>query len=221
MIKKLFTLFSRDPFTNNGKLRIKAMTWISSYTSGVMRDVITNPCYNTNEGSTKVRHRWVTTSYMNSGCDHWLLILAPLTENFTLSLSYVTQCKTSYQHYHHKGKSLTQNNRIQLKFIPHGRWLKTCASKSVLLRYLSIPFELFWAHIVWSWWCHQMEIFSALLALCDGNSTGISRLPPQRPVGFAVFFDLRMETLLSKQSRRWWFETPSRSLWRHCSVFIH
>ena len=23
---------------------------------------------------------------------------------------------------------------------------------------------------------------------------------------------------LCKQSRRWWFETPSRSLWRHCSV---
>ena len=28
---------------------------------------------------------------------------------------------------------------------------------------------------------------------------------------FEVFFDLR----LGKQSRRWWFETPSRSAWRH------
>ena len=26
---------------------------------------------------------------------------------------------------------------------------------------------------------------------------------------------------LSKQSRGWWFETPSRSLWRHCNGFIH
>ena len=29
------------------------------------------------------------------------------------------------------------------------------------------------------------------------------------------FFDLRLNKRLSKQSRRWWFETPSRSLWRH------
>ena len=30
-----------------------------------------------------------------------------------------------------------------------------------------------------------------------------------------VFFDLRLNKRLNKQSRRWWFETPSRSLWRH------
>ena len=45
------------PFTNNGKSIIKAMTWISSYISGLMRDVITNPCHNTNEGLTKVRQK--------------------------------------------------------------------------------------------------------------------------------------------------------------------
>ena len=33
------------------------------------------------------------------------------------------------------------------------------------------------------------------------------------------FFDLRLEfKRLSKQSWGWWFETPSRSLWRHCNV---
>ena len=36
---------------------------------------------------------------------------------------------------------------------------------------------------------------------------------------FNVFFDLRLNKRLSKQSRRWWFETPSRSLWRHCDAF--
>ena len=43
--------------------------------------------------------------------------------------------------------------------------------------------------------------------------------PTQRPVtrSFAVFFDLRLYQQLSKQWRRWWFETPSRSLWRHCN----
>ena len=43
----------------------------------------------------------------------------------------------------------------------------------------------------------------------------------QRPVtrSFDVFFDLRLNKRLSRQSRRWWFETPSRSLWRHCNVY--
>ena len=32
------------------------------------------------------------------------------------------------------------------------------------------------------------------------------------------FFDLRQNKQLSKQSRRRWLETPSRSLWRHCNA---
>ena len=41
--------------------------------------------------------------------------------------------------------------------------------------------------------------------------------PSQRPVtlSFYVFFDLHLNKRLSKQSGRRWFETPSRSLWRH------
>ena len=34
---------------------------------------------------------------------------------------------------------------------------------------------------------------------------------------FDVFFDLRLNKQLSKQSWGWWFETPSRTLWRHCN----
>ena len=62
-----------------------------------------------------------------------------------------------------------------------------------------------------------METFSALLALCAGNSPAPGEIPPQRPVtwSFDVFFDLRLNKRLSKQSWGWWFETPSRSLWRH------
>ena len=69
-----------------------------------------------------------------------------------------------------------------------------------------------------TWWRHQMETFSALLALCAGNSPVIGEFPSlTKPVtrSFDVFFDLRLNKRLSKQSRRWWFETPSRSLWRH------
>ena len=32
-----------------------------------------------------------------------------------------------------------------------------------------------------------------------------------------VFFDLRLNKRLSKQSWGWWAETPSSPLWRHCN----
>ena len=62
-----------------------------------------------------------------------------------------------------------------------------------------------------------MKTFSALLALCAGNSPVTGEFPSQRPVtqSFDVFFDLRLNKRLSKQSWGWWFETPSCSLWRH------
>ena len=43
----------------------------------------------------------------------------------------------------------------------------------------------------YTWWRHQMETFSALLALC-ANSPVTGELPAQRPVtrSFDVFFDL-------------------------------
>ena len=67
------------------------------------------------------------------------------------------------------------------------------------------------------WWRHQLEIFSALLALCARNSPVTGEFPTQRPVTriFDVFFDLCLNKRLSKQSWGWWLETPSRSLWRY------
>ena len=46
-----------------------------------------------------------------------------------------------------------------------------------------------------------METFSALLALCAGNSPVIGEFPAQRPVtrSFDVFFDLRQNKRLSEQ----------------------
>ena len=43
----------------------------------------------------------------------------------------------------------------------------------------------------------------------------IHRSPVTR--SFDVFFDLRLNKRLRKQSWRWWFETPSSPLWRHCN----
>ena len=60
--------------------------------------------------------------------------------------------------------------------------------------------------------------FSVLLAPCAGNSPVSGEFPTQRTVtrSFYIFFDLRLNKRLSKQSCGWWFETQSSSLWRHC-----
>ena len=73
-----------------------------------------------------------------------------------------------------------------------------------------------------SWWDYQMESFSALLAICAGNSPVTGEFPSQRPMtqSFDVFSDLRLNIRLSKQSWGWWFETPSRPLWRQCNVAL-
>ena len=63
-------------------------------------------------------------------------------------------------------------------------------------------------------WRHQMETFSALLALCAWNSSVTGKFPSQRPVtrSFDVFFDLRLNKRLRKQSKR-------RDLIRHCALY--
>ena len=54
-----------------------------------------------------------------------------------------------------------------------------------------------------------METFSALLAICAGNSPVPGEFPPQRPVtqSFDVFFDLR-----PKKYKEW--------MWPHIGVLI-
>ena len=63
------------------------------------------------------------------------------------------------------------------------------------------------------------NIFLVTGPLC-GEFTGHRWIPrTQRPVtrSVGVFFDLRLNKRLSKQSRSWWFKTQSGSLWRHCN----
>ena len=65
------------------------------------------------------------------------------------------------------------------------------------------------AVVVWNYsrWRHQMETFSALLALCAGE------FPSQRPVtrNFDVSLICALNKRLSKQPWGWWFEMPPRS----------
>ena len=74
-----------------------------------------------------------------------------------------------------------------------------------------------WLSVSTTWWRHQMETLSALLAICAGNSPVPGEFPAQRPVtrSFDVFLDLHPNKRLSKQRWGWWFETLSCPLWRH------
>ena len=66
-------------------------------------------------------------------------------------------------------------------------------------------------------------IFYTLLAICVGNSPVTGEFPTQWPVmrSFGGFFlYLCLNKRLSKQWWRWWFETPSCSLWRDCNGYL-
>ena len=58
---------------------------------------------------------------------------------------------------------------------------------------------------------------SSLLALCEDNPPVAGGFSSQRPLthSFDVFIALRLNKRFSKHSRARWFETLSRSLWRH------
>ena len=83
--------------------------------------------------------------------------------------------------------------------------------------------SLAWHQTLQPWWRHQMETFSALLALCAGNSPVTGELPSQRPVtlSFDVCFDLSLNKRLSKQSWGWWLETPLPPLWHLCHDMVN
>ena len=87
-------------------------------------------------------------------------------------------------------------------------WIVTCWWISVI--HLST--------FISAWWRHQMETFSALLAICVGNSPITGEFTSQSQWRGALMFSLicALNKRLSKRSWGWWFETPSHSLWRHC-----
>ena len=63
------------------------------------------------------------------------------------------------------------------------------------------------AHPNTQWWRHQMEIFSALLALWAGNSPVTGEFPAHRPMtsSFDELCDLRLNKRLRNQSWGCWF----------------
>ena len=73
-----------------------------------------------------------------------------------------------------------------------------------------------------TWWRHQMETFSALLELCMVNPSdtgGFSHPNKANDAEVSCFYDVQLNKRMSKQLGCWWFETPWRSSWGHCSEF--
>ena len=103
---------------------------------------------------------------------------------------------------------------------PHRKWFLLWFSPEI---YVDLSHESTVKNILSTpkpWRRYQMETFSALLASCAGNSPVPGEFPALRPVtrGVDVFFDLRLNKRLSKQSWGWWFETLSCPVWRHCNA---
>ena len=67
-------------------------------------------------------------------------------------------------------------------------------------------------------WVIRWKYFR-VAGLLWGEFTGHRWIPLPKPVTrfFAVCFALRLNKRLSTQSRRRWYEAPSRSLWRQCN----
>ena len=87
----------------------------------------------------------------------------------------------------------------------HHLWsVRTDAKHHIIdpMKYVHCFIVLLFAVVESSWWRHQMETFSALLAICMGNSPVSGEFHAQRSVtrSFDVFFDLRLNKRLIKQS---------------------
>ena len=125
-----------------------------------------------------------------------------------------------------------RQSHLGFRWIPPQKTVmrKACLCHDIFIRYSCTTFyiSIFHNNIIVTdkenhldpRWRNQMEAVSALLALCAGNSPVAGEFPSQRSVtrSFDVLFDLHLNKSLSKKSWGWWFEEPSRSLWRHCNV---
>ena len=108
---------------------------------------------------------------------------------------------------------------VPVKVLPRKWWFRLSHSRSYVMLIFSCAVHpmpcryvclLYWkSFYISTWWRPQMVTFSALLAICAGNSPVPGEFPAQRPVtrSFDVLFDLRLNKRLSKQSWGWWLET--------------
>ena len=82
----------------------------------------------------------------------------------------------------------------------------------------SFPMSLYDFHLT-SWWCHDIEMVYALLALCEGNPPQVAGWFPLRSTSntsFGISFLVELNTLFNKQSSCQWSETP----WHSCDFIV-
>ena len=121
-------------------------------------------------------------------------------------------------------KNYSVLNKISLKYVP----CDLVDAMATLIQILVWPRTV--DRIIWSnngmlYWHIYMSLGLKQFMMTSSNGN-IFRWPVNSPHkwpvtrSFDVFFDLRLNKHLSKQSWGWWFETLSRPLWRHCNVTL-
>ena len=122
---------------------------------------------------TKIQYDLSAITFLAYGTHHRLI------------LPHIIDCRTLLA-MHGKDISLSLRNHVSVTGAALGIWR---------INHLN-PFAIYMTQRMYekTRWRHQMELFSASLALCAGNSPVTGEFPSQRPVtrSFDVFFDLHM-----------------------------
>ena len=175
------------------------------------------PCYNENQVSILHSH---CTMYLQKSHTRQSPILIGTRQcmpSSTLKFAPITQDLPV--HWPSQWEMALRCNVVSNWLSPYKKWSLQCAPEHHTSRSISGPQYIpqnmhtisscFISLVVYnavagfvSCWRHQMETFSALLAICTGNSPVPGEFPAQRPVtrSFDVFFDLRPNKRLSKPS---------------------
>ena len=87
----------------------------------------------------------------------------------------------------------------------YGNWRPFCLGLNVLISFRILPYIM---------------KTSSNWNISHGDPRGPVNSPHKGPVtrSFDIFFDLRLNKRLRKQSWGWWFETLSCPFWRQCNV---
>ena len=134
------------------------------------------------------------------GCQLWQFWrkLAALKRHRTVFCSIANSKAIQYGMLLHKGvTNLWQIENIDKALNPHHRWTYRWLSVSMMT---SLNGNIF-----------------RVTGHLRGEFTGPRWIPHTKAsdAELDIFFDLRPNKRLSKQSWGWWFETPSRPSWRH------
>ena len=108
----------------------------------------------------------------------------------------------------------------------HTWWIVIIEPKNEVVSNNLSLFNLYcvcWVCCLYPWWRHQMEIFSALLAICAGKSPVTVEFPSQRAIDAELWYFLWSAHRINGwvNSREAGDLRRHRSLWRHCNGCHH